>query len=79
MQPDARAAYESYKQICEESQTEVLYDVDERPMMIRRKGDYVKPLSWGEWLHEEMAIAVYEEDYMYAAQLRDEIAKLNNK
>ena len=78
IKPDARAAYESYVQIWNESKIEVLYDVDERPMFIRTKniGD---PLSWSEWLPGEMEIAIEEEAYEYAAILRDELKLLNDE
>jgi hypothetical protein len=67
--------YEVYKQMWEESKVEVLYDVDERPMMIRTK-DIAPVLSWTEWLPGEMKDAIEREDYMYAAELRDEIKLL---
>ena len=77
IKPDAKASYEAYKQIWEESKVEVLYDVDERPMMIRTK-DIGDPLTWAEWLPGEMEIAIEAEEYEYCAQLRDEILKLKN-
>ena len=78
IKPDARAAYESYVQIWNESKVEVLYDVDERPMMIKTK-DIGDPLSWSDWLSGEMEIAIEEEEYEYAAILRDEIKALQNE
>lgn len=72
---DAKASYEAYKQIWEESKIEVLYDVDERPMMIRTK-DIGDPLTWEKWLPGEMEWAIEAEEYEYCAQLRDEILKL---
>ena len=78
IKPDARAAYESYVQIWNESKVEVLYDVDERPMMIRTK-DIGDPLSWSEWLPGEMEIAIEEEAYESAAILRDELKLLNDE
>lgn len=78
IKPDARAAYESYVKIWNESKVEVLYDVDERPMTIRTK-DIGDPLNWSEWLPGEMEIAIYEEEYEYAAILRDEIKALQNE
>jgi hypothetical protein len=73
----AKVAYDVYVQVWEESRTEVLYDEDERPMMIRTVeiGD---PLSWNEWLPTEMEWAIEQEEYLYAAELRDEIVKTKN-
>ena len=78
IKPDARAAYEAYVQLWNESKIEVLYDVDERPMTIRTK-DIGDPLSWSDWLPGEMEIAIEEEAYEYAAILRDEIKALQNE
>ena len=78
MEANPKAAYESYIQIFEESRTEILYDVDERPMMIRQK-DIGSPLSWIDWLDKEMKLAIREEEYLYAAKLRDEISLITKK
>jgi hypothetical protein len=78
MERSAKAAYESYVQIWNESKVEVLYDEDERPMMIRTK-DIGDPLSWDDWLVGEMELAIDEEEYMYAAQIRDELKLLENE
>ena len=78
MERSAKAAYESYVQIWNESKVEVLYDEDERPMMIRTK-DIGDPLSWDDWLVGEMELAIDEEEYMYAAQIRDEIKLLDDE
>ena len=75
IKPNAKKAYRAYKQIWEESKIEVLYDVDERPMMIRTK-DIGDPLTWAEWLPGEMEAAIEAEEYEYCAQLRDEMLKL---
>jgi len=75
IKPNAKKAYRAYKQIWEESKIEVLYDVDERPMMIRTR-DIGDPLTWDEWLPGEMEKAIEAEEYEYCAQLRDEMLKL---
>ena len=79
IKPDARAAYESYLQIYETERFEILYDVDERPMMIRERKNTPPPLTWMEWLFAEMDIAIEEEAYEYAAVLRDELKALENE
>lgn len=73
----ARASYDCYRQEWEESKVEVLYDEDERPMMIRMK-DIGEPLSWNRWLPVELEWAIENEEYLYAAELRDEILKTKN-
>lgn len=73
----ARASYDCYKQEWEESKIEILYDEDERPMMIRTK-DIGEPLSWDKWLPVELEWAIEQEEYLYAAELRDEIIKNKN-
>ena len=78
IKPDARAAYESYVQIWNESKVEVLYDVDERPMTIRTK-DIGDPLTWMEWLIAEMEIGIENEAYEYCAVIRDELNVLENE
>ena len=71
----AKASYECYKQEWEESRIEVLYDEDEHPMMIRTK-DIGEPLSWDKWLPVELEWAIEQEEYLYAAELRDELLKI---
>lgn len=71
----ARASYDCYKQMWEESRIEILYDEDERPMTIRTK-DIGDPLSWDKWLPGELEWAIEEEEYLYAAELRDELLKI---
>ena len=66
----ARIEYDVYLQDFEERSTEVLYDVDERPMMVRYR-DVGIPLCYREWLPGELLRAIEREDYMYAAELRD--------
>jgi len=76
---DVKAAYESYVQIYETERFEILYDVDERPMMIRERKSFPPPLSWMEWLMAEMEIGIEEEAYEYCAALRDELNVLENE
>ena len=79
MKIDVRAAYESYLQIYETEKFEILYDVDERPMMIRERKNTPPPLTWMEWLISEMEIGIEQEAYEYCAVLRDELKLLQNE
>lgn len=73
----ARASYDCYKQEWEEARMEILYDEDERPVMFRVK-DIGEPLTWNKWLPVELEWAIENEEYLYAAELRDEILKTKN-
>ena len=64
--------YQVYLQELEESGKIVVYDEDERPVYVTRIQGDDNPLSFTEWMKEEMTKAVEEEDYEYAAQIRDE-------
>ena len=79
MEIDVRAAYESYLQIYETEKFEILYDEDERPMMIRERKNTPPPLNWMEWLMAEMEIGIEHEAYEYCAVLRDELKALENE
>lgn len=67
--------YDVYRQEWEESGVEVLYDEDERPMCVRHR-EIGEPLSFREWLPSQLSWAIEVEDYMYAAEIRDLIAKV---
>ncbi len=79
MEIDIKAAYQSYLQIYESEKFEVLYDVDERPMMIRERKSFPPPLTWMEWLIAEMEIGIENEAYEYCAVIRDELNSLQNE
>ena len=79
MEIDVRAAYESYLQIYETEKFEILYDVDERPMMIRERKNMPPALTWMEWLMAEMEIGIENEAYEYCAVLRDELKAIENE
>jgi hypothetical protein len=79
MEIDIKAAYQSYLQIYESEKFEVLYDVDERPMMIRERKLFPPPLTWMEWLIAEMEIGIENEAYEYCAVIRDELNSLQNE
>ena len=69
----ARVEYDLYRQEFEQSRTEVLYDEQERPMMIRQR-EIGEPLSYRQWLPTQLPWAIEVEDYMYAAEIRDLLA-----
>jgi protein-arginine kinase activator protein McsA len=69
--------YQVYLQELEESGKIVVYDQDERPVYVTRIQGDDNPLSFTEWMKQEMIKAIEEEDYEYAAQIRDEY-KNNN-
>ena len=79
MEIDIKAAYESYLQMYETEKFEVLYDEDERPMMIRERKNVPPPMNWMEWMLAEMEIAIEYEDYEYCAVIRDELKALQNE
>jgi hypothetical protein len=79
MEIDIKAAYQSYLQIYESEKFEVLYDEDERPMMIREKKSMPPPLDWNEWLIAEMEIGIENEAYEYCAVVRDELKVIENE
>jgi len=68
--------YEVYIQDIKKAGEIIMYDEEERPAYIK----YVEteePLLFTEWMALEMKRAVEQEDYEYAAQIRDEY-KNNN-
>jgi protein-arginine kinase activator protein McsA len=79
MEIDIKAAYQSYLQIYESEKFEVLYDEDERPMMIREKKSMAAALTWFEWLIAEMEIGIENEAYEYCAVIRDELKLIENE
>ena len=79
MEIDIKAAYQSYLQIYESEKFEVLYDEDERPMMIREKKSMPPPLDWNEWLIAEMEIGIENEAYEYCVVIRDELKLIENE
>ena len=79
MEIDIKAAYESYLQIYESEKFEVLYDEDERPMMIREKKPMPPALTWMEWLIDEMETGIENEAYEYCAVIRDELKLIENE
>lgn len=79
MEIDIKAAYQSYLQVYESEKFEVLYDEDERPMMIREKKSMAPALTWMEWLIAEMEIGIENEAYEYCAVIRDELNSLQNE
>lgn len=79
MEIDIKAAYQSYLEIYKSERFEVLYDEDERPMMIREKKSMAPPLDWNEWLIAEMEIGIENEAYEYCAVIRDELNLIENE
>ena len=79
MEIDIKAAYQTYLQVYESEKFEVLYDVDERPMMIRERKSFPPALTWMEWLIAEMEIGIENEAYEYCAVIRDELNALQNE
>jgi len=79
MEIDIKGAYQSYLQIYESEKFEVLYDEDERPMMIREKKSMAAALTWFEWLITEMEIGIENETYEYCAVIRDELKLIDNE
>jgi protein-arginine kinase activator protein McsA len=79
MEIDIKEAYQSYLQIYESEKFEVLYDEDERPMMIREKKSMAAALTWFEWLIAEMEIGIENEAYEYCAVIRDELKLIDNE
>jgi len=79
MKIDIKGAYQSYLQIYESEKFEVLYDEDERPMMIREKKSMAAALTWFEWLIAEMEIGIENEAYEYCAVIRDELKLIENE
>ena len=68
--------YQVYKQELEQASQIIMYDEDERPAYIKHI-ETEQPLTFTEWMAEEMKRAIAVEDYEYAAQIRDEY-KHNN-
>jgi protein-arginine kinase activator protein McsA len=68
--------YQVYVQEREEAGKIILYDEDERPAYIKQI-EIDPPLTFTEWMAEEMQRAIAAEEYEYAAQIRDEY-KNNN-
>jgi len=79
MEIDIKAEYQSYLQIYESEKFEVLYDEDERPMMIREKKSMAAALTWFEWLITEMETRIENEEYEYCAVIRDELKLIENE
>ena len=79
MEIDIKGAYQSYLQIYESEKFEVLYDEDERPMMIREKKSMAAALTWFEWLIAEMETRIENEEYEYCAVIRDELKLIENE
>ena len=63
--------YQVYKEQFEKNKRIVMYDEDGRPAFIKTL-DRGRPLTFTEWMAEELEFAVSLEDYEYASQLRDE-------
>ncbi len=68
--------YQIYLQQLGERSTQVIYDQDERPVYVKTI-EKEPTMSFTEWMKEEMKKAIEQEDYEYAAQIRDEY-KTNN-
>ena len=79
MEIDIKAAYQTYLQVYESEKFEVLYDEDERPMMIRERKSMAPALTWMEWLIAEMEIGIENEAYEYCAVIRDELKLIENE
>ncbi len=79
MEIDIKAAYQTYLQVYENEKFEVLYDEDERPMMIRERKSMAPALTWFEWLIAEMEIGIENEAYEYCAVIRDELKLIENE
>lgn len=67
--------YEVYLQELQEQSVQYLYDEDGHIVSVRQIKS-ISPLSYLDWLNTEMQDAVDQEDYRYAAKIRDEIIYL---
>jgi len=67
-----RSDYQVYLQELEHQNQIYLYDEDGHVVSIQSKSKYT-PLNYVDWLDSEMRDAIEEEDYRYAAKVRDEI------
>jgi len=69
-----RTEYQVYLQNLEEKSTHFIYDEDGHVTAVYI-GNYI-PLPYLEWLQTEMEDALDQEDYEYAAKIRDEVLYL---